>query len=78
MKRLGGNPSSWQWNLMKETTYPSGGLVFRCSSGSAIHSGRVEEVRGRRSPSFSKSCNRRSITIDGRHSSAMISLTGIF
>jgi hypothetical protein len=42
-----------------------------------IHSGRVKEVRGQRSPSFSKSCSQRSITVDERHLSVAMSLTGI-
>ena len=39
--------------------------------------GHDEEVRGRRSPSFSKFCNQRSVMVEGRHSSATISLTDI-
>ena len=42
-----------------------------------IHSGYVEEVRGQRSPSFSKSRSRRSVIVNGRHLSAAMSLTGI-
>jgi len=76
-KRLGGEPRPWRWNLAKETTYPLGGLGSRSSAAGAIPSGRDEETRGRRSPSFSSSNSRRSVINDGRQSSAAMSLTSI-
>ena len=54
-----------------------GGLGSQWSATGAIHSGRDDEERGRRSPSFSSSSKRRSIIDDGRQSSATMSLTGI-
>ena len=77
MKRLGGEPRPWRWNLAKETTYPLGGLSSRWSTAGAIHSDLDEETWGRRSPFFSSSSSRRSIIDDGRQSSAATSLTGI-
>ena len=55
-----------------------GGLGSRWSAAGAIHSGRDDEVRGRRSPSLSSSNSRCSVIDDGRQSSAVTSLTGIF
>ena len=78
MKRLGGEPRPWRWNLVKVTTYPLGGVGSRWSATGAIHFGRDGQERGRRSPSFSSSSNRRSVIDDGRQSSAAMSLTGIF
>jgi len=49
--------------------YPSGRFGSRSFTGSAIHSGWVEEVTGLRSPSLARSHSWRSVTIDGRHSS---------
>jgi len=63
---------------VEDTTYPLGGLGSRWSVAGAIHSGRDDEVRGRRSPSFLSSSSRHSIIDDGRQSSAVMSLTGIF
>ena len=54
-----------------------GGFGSWWSTSGAIHSGRVEEARGHRSPSFSRSLSRRSVMDDGRQSSAATSLTGI-
>ena len=77
MKRLGGEPRPWRWNLAKETMYPLGGLGSRCSAAGAIHSGRDEETQGCRSPTFSSSNGWRSVIDDGRQSSTTTSLTGI-
>ena len=77
MKRLGGAPRPWRWNLANDTTYPLGGSGSRWSAGGAIHSGDDSEVRWRRSPSLSSSSNRRSVIDDGGQSSAATSLTGI-
>ena len=55
-----------------------GSLGSRWSAAGAIHSGRDDDVRGRRSPSLSSSNSRCSVIDDGRQSSAAMSLTGIF
>ena len=55
-----------------------GGLGSRWSAAGAIHSGRDDDVRGRRSPSLSSSNSRRSVIDDGHQSSTATSLTGIF
>ena len=55
-----------------------GGLGSRWSAAGTIHSGRDDDMRGRRSLSLSSSNSRRSVIDDGRHSSAVMSLTGIF
>ena len=56
---------------------PLGSLGTQWSAAGAIHSGRDEEMWGRRSPSFSKSSSRCSVIDDGRQSSVATSLTGI-
>ena len=63
--------------LGKGDNVPFGGFGSRWSTGGAIHSGRDEEVWERRSPSFSRSLNQRSVMDDGRQSSGATSLTGI-
>ena len=55
-----------------------GGLGSRWSAAGAIHSGRDDEVRGRRSPSLSSSSSRHYVINDGHQSSVATSLTGIF
>jgi len=59
MKRLGGAPRPWRWNLANDTTLPSGGWGSLWPAGGAIHSGDDSEVRRRKSPSLSSSSNRR-------------------
>jgi len=54
-----------------------GGLGSRWCAAGAIHYGRDDEVRGRRSPSLSSSNSRRSVIDDGHQSSAATSLIGI-
>ena len=56
-------PLWWVWHL----------VVRRC----AIHSGRDEEVREHRSPSFSRSLNRRFVMDDGHQLLGSRSLTSI-
>jgi len=63
---------------VKDTTYPLGGLGSRWSAVGVIYSSHDDEVRGRRSPSFSSSSSWRSVIDDGRQSSSAMSLTDIF